>query len=92
MNNEVHPGAASDVTNSRTFHVHPMIFIDPILVIVNHEVPADPRRSLHRRCKKPRSADSSRFCTNLQCMARNTPMWRSGPIGRRVNKYSMCRI
>ncbi|CAI8591535.1 unnamed protein product [Vicia faba] len=78
-NNEVHPATTSDV-----FHVLPMYFIDPILVIANHGVPRNPVPRLHRRCKKPRPADPSRFCTNLHCMARITPMWRSGPIGPRT--------
>ncbi|KAI5448592.1 protein GAT2 isoform X2 [Lathyrus oleraceus] len=53
----------------------------------NHGVPTDPGRRRYRRHGQPlpaRPTDPLRFCTNLHCMARKTPMCRSGPIGSRT--------
>ncbi|XP_058767752.1 uncharacterized protein LOC131641477 [Vicia villosa] len=72
---------------SHNIHVEPMFFIDSLLVIANHGVPRDPGRRRYRRHGQPRKAcptDPLRFCTNLHCMTRKTPMWRSGPIGPRT--------
>ncbi|KAI5448593.1 hypothetical protein KIW84_015847 [Lathyrus oleraceus] len=72
---------------SHYVHVEPMYFIDSLRVIANHGVPTDPGRRRYRRHGQPlpaRPTDPLRFCTNLHCMARKTPMCRSGPIGSRT--------
>lgn len=101
-NKQVHPvaaAAAADVPTlvaeqgsgtrsvSHYVHVEPMYFIDSLRVIANHGVPTDPGRR-HGQPHPARPTDPLRFCTNLHCMARKTPMWRSGPIGSRVNTLS----
>jgi len=43
-----------------------------------------PRRRGPRRSRQICYFDPYRRCTNLNCNTRNTPMWRSGPLGPKV--------
>jgi hypothetical protein len=42
------------------------------------------RRRGPRRSRQICYFDPYRRCTNLNCNTRNTPMWRSGPLGPKV--------
>lgn len=48
-----------------------------------------PQRRRRSGGQVQQSTDSEIFCTNYFCKTRETPMWRKGPLGPRVNSEQL---
>lgn len=71
---------ASDEVDVRRVGIHAMIILDPLRGFTSGH-----GRRRYRRRGQVHQIDPLRFCTNFHCRTRKTPMWRTGPLGPKVN-------
>ncbi|AES63272.2 GATA type zinc finger transcription factor family protein [Medicago truncatula] len=64
-----------------------MYCTDSFHVRADQEMPLGVGRRRYIRRGRARPSDPTTFCTNFHCKTRNTPMWRSGPMGPKETHY-----